>query len=234
MQALILIPLFLSLINAAPTFSNTTVSNTTAPNTSLIQSLLLAPTAKDRLNLLPNPSDHVFDFNSPPPGTTTTGKGGHTVRADREGFPALIGTGVSMTLGFLGPCGFNTPHTHPRSSEINVVVKGSLVAEFQLENGAPNIINTVKTNQVTVFPQGALHTEFNPDCEDAVFVAGFASEDPGVQQAAQTLLGFEDDIVEAALGSLSGQDLEKWRAMVPANVALGVESCLKKCGIQKK
>ena len=114
------------------------------------------------------------------------------------------------------------------------MVKGSLVAEFQLENGAPNIINSVKTNQVTVFPQGALHTEFNPDCEDAVFVAGFASEDPGVQQAAQTLLGFEDDIVEAALGSLSGQDLEKWRAMVPANVALGVETCLKKCGIQKK
>ena len=87
-----------------------------------------------------------------------------------------------MTLGFLGPCGFNTPHVHPRSSEINVVVKGSLVAEFTLENGARTITNTVLTNQMTVFPQGALHTEWNPDCTDALFVAGFASEDPGVQQ----------------------------------------------------
>ena len=163
-----------------PSTTNTTV-NTGADNTALIQSLILAPKAVDRINLIPNDRDFVFDFNNPPADTLTTGKGGHTVRADRQSFPPLIGTGVSMTLGFLGPCGFNTPHIHPRSSEINVVVKGSLVAEFTLENGARTVTNTVGTNQMTVFAQGALHTEFNPDCEDALFVAGFASEDPGVQ-----------------------------------------------------
>jgi len=100
-----------------------------------------------------------------------------TVKADRKLFPALIGTGVAMTLGFLGPCGFNTPHTHPRSAEINVCVQGNLVAEFQGENGETPITNNITQFQMTVFPQGAMHTEFNPDCTESIFVAGFASED---------------------------------------------------------
>ncbi|KAL6717705.1 hypothetical protein ACLMJK_005620 [Lecanora helva] len=207
-----------------------------AGNTDLIQKLQLAPTAKDRIALITNDADFVYDFNNPPKNTITTGKGGHTVRADRDAFPALVGTGVSMTLGFLGPCGFNTPHTHPRSSEINVVVKGSLVAEFTLENGARSVTNRLDTNQMTVFPQGAVHTEFNPGCEDAMFVAGFASEDPGVQQSAQTFFGLNDDIVQAALGqdTFDGADIDKVRQMIPANVALGVEQCLNQCGISKR
>ncbi|MCJ1280426.1 hypothetical protein MMC21_008254 [Puttea exsequens] len=219
-----------------PTNYSPSNPNSLANNKALIQSLLLAPTAKDRINLIPNPADFVFDFSKPPPNSSTTGKGGHTVRADRESFPPLVGTSVSMTLGFLGPCGFNTPHTHPRSAEINVVVKGSLVAEFTLENGSPTVVNSVGTNQMTVFPRGALHTEFNPGCGDALFVAGFADEDPGVQQAAQTFFGFEQEVVQAAVGNgftFEGKDVDTFRGMIPANVALGVESCLKECGISK-
>ena len=51
--------------------------------------------------------------------------------------------------------------------------------------------------QMTVFTEGATHTEWNPHCEDAVFVAGFNSEDPGVRQDAQTTFGLRDDVVEA-------------------------------------
>ena len=88
---------------------------------------------------------------------------------------------------------------------------------------------------MTLFPQGALHTEFNPDCTPAVFVAGFASEDPGVLQAAQGFFGLKDDIVRAAVGAeaLAGDQLEMFRSAIPANVALGVEACLAKCGITK-
>ena len=232
----------LALTAPAPLSDSTTLPPVSYPdsiagNTDLISKLTLAPTAKDRINLIPTDSDWVYDFNNPPQTAVTTGKGGHTVRADRDAFPALVGTGVSMTLGFLGPCGFNTPHTHPRSSEINVVVKGSLVAQFTLENGAHSISNRLGTNQMTVFPQGAVHTEFNPECEDALFVAGFASEDPGVQQSAQTFFGLNDDIVTAALGgqdTFDGADLDKFRSLIPANVAEGVEKCLSTCGISKK
>jgi len=232
----------LSLAMPAPISDSTSLPDIQGPNglannEGLIQSLTLAPTAKDRINLIPNDPDWVYDFNNPPENTITTGKGGHTVRANRDAFPALIGTGVSMTLGFLGPCGFNTPHTHPRSSEINVVVKGSLVAQFTLENGAHSVTNKLATNQMTVFPQGAVHTEFNPGCDDALFVAGFASEDPGVQQVAQTFFGLNDDIVDAALGqqdTIDGADLDKFRSIIPANVAEGVEKCLNQCHISKR
>lgn len=103
-----------------------------------------------------------------------------TVAAHAKTFPAVIGNGVAMTLGFLGPCGMNTPHVHNRATEINVVIEGRLVTNFRIENGVDTISNTLSKYQMTVFPQGAMHQEFNPDCEDAVFVAGFNGQDPGV------------------------------------------------------
>jgi hypothetical protein len=33
---------------------------------------------------------------------------------------------------------------------------------------------------MTVFPQGAIHTEFNPDCVPAAFVAAFPDEDVSI------------------------------------------------------
>jgi hypothetical protein len=91
-----------------------------------------------------------------------------------------------MTVGFIGPCGFNTPHTHPRAAELNIVVQGRLIESVTPENGARHMQHTLNQYQMAMFPQGALHTEWNPDCEPAVFVAAFPSEDPGVQQAVQT------------------------------------------------
>ena len=209
-------------------------SNSTANNIQLIQQLELAPTAVDRFNLL-TAQDFVYDFLAPPPGdAVTTGKGGHTVKADRKLMPALIGTGVSMTLGFIGPCGFNTPHTHPRSSQINVIVEGSLAVLFVPENGVDPIgPSTLDKFQMTVFPQGSTHMEWNPNCEPAVFVAGFASEDPGVEQSAQTLFELPEEVVQADLGvtTLNGESIAQFDAKLPANVALGVRSCLKKCGL---
>lgn len=146
--------LFSSIAIAAPTIP----PNTSPPGLTLIQQLQLAPTAADRLSLL-SASDFKYDFKDPPADATTTGKGGHTVRADSKTYPALIGTGVGMTVGFIGPCGFNTPHTHPRSSEINIIVEGRLGTESVAENGVEPIANTLEKYQMTVFPKGAVHTE---------------------------------------------------------------------------
>ncbi|MCJ1350636.1 MAG: hypothetical protein MMC33_000617 [Icmadophila ericetorum] len=203
-------------------------------NTTFIQQLESAATVVDRLALL-EASDMVYDFGKASGNASNTvGNGGHTVKSDRKVFPALVGTGVAMTVGFLGPCGFNTPHTHPRSSEINIVVQGQLVTEFTMENGAKTINNNLTQYQMTVFPQGAIHTEFNPDCTNAVFVAGFGSEDPGVQQTAQTFFGLNPQLVEAVIGgdgTVDGQDVAAFVNVIPKNVALGVKSCLAKCKI---
>lgn len=89
---------------------------------------------------------------------------------------------------------------------------------------------------MAVFPQGDLHLEFNPDCEDMVFVATFNDEDPGIHTPAETLYQLDDDFAGLALGLefLEGADIDKFRHLVPATLAQGVESCLKRCGLEKK
>ncbi|KAL4807122.1 RmlC-like cupin domain-containing protein [Aspergillus unguis] len=215
-------------------------ANPRSGNKDLIQSLLLSATQADRASLLTEPGDFIFDFNAAaaPDGAVSSGDGGSSVAANSKTFPALIGNGASMTLGFLGPCGMNTPHVHNRATELNVVVQGRLVTNFIQENGVDAVENLLGEFQMAVFPQGAVHQEFNPDCEDTVFVAGFNSEDPGVSQVAQNFFGLREDVVLATLGlgavqTLNGKDIESFREMIPDNVALGIEACLKKCGIEK-
>jgi hypothetical protein len=50
----------------------------------------------------------VFPF-SPPAKTDTTPQGGFTVAANTGNFPILTGLSISTTLGFVEPCGINTP-----------------------------------------------------------------------------------------------------------------------------
>ncbi|KAL4864700.1 hypothetical protein BDV12DRAFT_200863 [Aspergillus spectabilis] len=212
--------------------------NTRSGNQDLISKLILAPTQADRVKVLDQPGDYIFDFNeSGAPGASESkGLGGFSVAANAKTMPSLIGNGASMTLGFLGPCGMNTAHVHNRATELNVIVKGRLVTNFVLENGARPIENTLSAYQMAVFPQGAIHQEFNPDCEDAVFVAGFNNADPGVSQVAQNFFSLRNDVVQATLGgiqTLNGQDIDTFRGMIPANIALGIDACLVKCGLNK-
>jgi quercetin dioxygenase-like cupin family protein len=152
----------------------------------VVKKLITSKTAVKRTVILENDGEFVFDFLHPPSTTSvTTGEGGHTVAANRGVFPALVGNGVAMTIGFLGPCGLNSPHTHPRATEINYIVNGTVTAGMLLENGARFVTNTVKAGQATVFPKGAIHFEQNLGCEPIIFVAAFNDEDPGVSQIAQ-------------------------------------------------
>lgn len=220
-----------------PTTVAAPVTTTSASGLTLFQQLVLAPNAVDRLALLKD-EDFVFDFsdNTRTAGVTK-GDGGKIVRADHATFPALVGQGGAVAIGFLGPCGFNTPHVHPRAAELNLVVEGRLFSSVTAENGARHLNHTMTKYQMTVFPQGAVHTEFNPDCTDAVFVAAFPSEDPGVGQIAQEFYGLENEIVKGSTGgevTVDGRDIDAFRGKIPANVAKGVDSCLAKCGIAKR
>jgi len=236
---------------AAPTY-NTTSSTTTAPpaatsapgSLSLTQQLFIADTAVDRFALLPDDKSFVFDFNNPA-AKGKGGKGGDLIAANRKTFPALVGTGAGMAVGFLGPCGFNTPHVHPRSVELQIVTQGRLVTEMVPENGvfvdnkAANgrrvITNTVNAFQMTPFYLGSVHAQFNPDCTNATFVAAFNNEDFGAGQIADELATFSDDVIAAAFGqAVEGADIDKFRSSIPTSIAEGVEQCLTTCGISKR
>jgi hypothetical protein len=212
-------------------------------NLSLTQQLFIADTAVDRFALLPEHKNFLFDFNDPEgkQKKANNGTSGRIIKADRKTFPALVGTGAGMAVGFLGPCGFNTPHLHPRSVELQIVTDGTLKVEMAPENGVKNadgkrrvISNTVHTNQMTPFYQGSVHTQFNPTCYNATFVAAFNNEDFGAGSIADELFAFDSNVVTAAFGeAISGADVDKFRHAIPASIAFGIDQCLKECKIVK-
>jgi Cupin len=234
---------------AVPTTMATSTS-TTAPTASsaapgglsLTQQLFLADTAVDRFALLGNDA-FVFDFNDPTRKQKGKGgRGGDLVVANRKTHPPLVGTGSGMAVGFLGPCGFNTPHVHPRATELQIVTKGKLTVEMVPENGVFNtpgettsqrrvIHADILENQMIPFYQGSVHTQFNPTCDNATFVASFNSEDFGTGQVVDEVLAFEDDIVLSAFGeSFDASQLEVMRKQLPVSIAQGVASCIASCG----
>ncbi|CVK99515.1 related to spherulin 1A precursor [Fusarium mangiferae] len=206
---------------------------------SLTAQLRLADTAADRFALLPEDDDFVFDFNKK---QDNPGKGGELIAANRANFPALVGTGAGMAFGRIDPCGMNTLHVHPRSAELQVVTSGRLITEMVPENGVLDkdgkrrVIRTELTaNMMTPFYQGSIHTQFNPDCEPATFIATFATEDFGTGQIADELVSLSDDVIAATFGqSIAGEDIDKVRQAVPESIALGVDKCLETCGLKKR
>jgi len=225
------------------TIAPPTSTSTSAPvSLSLTQQLFIADTAADRFALIPNDSDFVFDFNKL---QAHAGTGGDLVVANRKFFPPLVGTGAGMAVGFLGPCGFNTPHVHPRSVELQIVTEGRLMTEMVPENGVfvdndPKkgrrvISNTINKFEMTPFYLGSVHTQFNPDCTNATFVAAFNNEDFGAGQIADEFFSLSDDVISATFGqAIDGADVDKFRAAIPKSIAEGVEQCLTTCGISKR
>ncbi|KZL69269.1 spherulin-1b protein [Colletotrichum incanum] len=231
---------FASSALAAP-YTSPRAEQTPSPALSLTQQLFLSDTAADRFKLLPDDKQFVFDFNQP---QNNPGKGGELIAANRKTFPALVGTGSGLAVGRVGPCGMNTLHVHPRSAELQIVVEGRLITEMTPENGVVEASDgktrrVIRTElgpfQMTPFYQGSIHSQFNPDCEDAVFVASFAAEDFGTGQVADSTFAFSDDLIAATFGqSIAGEDIDRVRKAIPASIALGVDECLKKCHIKKR
>lgn len=197
----------------------------------LVAHLITAATSLDRLKLLPKDSDFVFDFFSPPNGSNINpgGEDGHIILANRATFPALVGSGIAMSCGMIGPCGLNTPHTHPRSAELNFAVNGTFRIGMLEENTARVVMNTLHPGQVALFPRGAIHFEQNLGCEPVLFIAAFGDEDPGVSSLVN-LFDLPSDIVAATL-DIAEPEVNKIAGGIPANIVFGVTECLKRCGL---
>jgi hypothetical protein len=225
---------------------------TTPNNTELFRDLFSAPTSIKRFQRLLTTGGGApellsaeklkpliaFDFNNAKPATGA--KGGATKSANIDTFPILIGQEISTTVGFLGPCGLNSPHIHPRSAEFLTVVEGAIKFGYILENGfvAPGkpseVSSALSKFQGTVFPMGSIHYQVNEDCAPATFVATLNSQDPGTSTIAPNFFALNKEVVSATLGfpeSLDGKDIETFRKSIPANIALGIDACLRKCGI---
>jgi len=196
----------------------------------LLESLQKAPTRLARLNVL-NDTDWLFDFTSSP--STVSTAGGNITAANVANFPALFANGLAMTVGQMAPCGLNTPHTHPRATEILYLVSGTMEAGFIEENGARFVKNNLTPGQGTLFPQGSIHYQINTGCDPVLFVAVLNNEDPGTSQIAQRFFGLPQNITQATLGDIGLQEVNDLSTGIPDNMAIGVDQCLQTCGITR-
>ncbi|KAF7974600.1 hypothetical protein HWV62_44822 [Athelia sp. TMB] len=201
-----------------------------ASDAALVAQLITANTQVNRVaDVTPN-SAFVFDFTAQSRGNAA---GGFAVGANSANFPALLTGNGAMTVGVLGPCGANSPHTHPRATEIQIVVSGGpIYTEFIMENGANVINNTVDLGQATIFPKGSIHFQQNMACEPTIFIASFDEVDPGTSQIAQNFFKLNQGVVAATLGDVGVSVLDAMA--LPENIILGAQECLDRCGIDRK
>ncbi|KAG8365986.1 hypothetical protein BUALT_Bualt17G0029100 [Buddleja alternifolia] len=119
--------------------------------------------------------------------------------------PGLNTLGVSLVRIDYAPYGLNPPHTHPRATEVLVVLEGTLYVGFVTSNPAdPNQKNKLFTKYlypggVFVFPQGLIHFQFNVGHTNAVTFAGLSSQNPGVITIANVVFGSDPPINQDVL-----------------------------------
>ncbi|KAL7255336.1 hypothetical protein ACSBR1_009479 [Camellia fascicularis] len=117
--------------------------------------------------------------------------------------PGLNTLGISLARIDFAPYGLNPPHTHPRGTEILVVLEGTLYVGFVTSNPDNRLFTKVLyPGDVFVFPQGLIHFQFNQGKTNAVALAGLSSQNPGVITIANAVFGsnpkISDDVLAKA------------------------------------
>ncbi|KAK4282366.1 hypothetical protein QN277_013753 [Acacia crassicarpa] len=95
--------------------------------------------------------------------------------------PGLNTLGISLARIDFAPKGLNPPHTHPRGTEILVVLEGTLLVGFVTSNPENKLFTKVLyKGDVFVFPIGLIHFQLNVGDKNAVAISGLSSQNPGV------------------------------------------------------
>ncbi|KAK8712849.1 hypothetical protein V6N13_148077 [Hibiscus sabdariffa] len=105
--------------------------------------------------------------------------------------PGLNTLGISLVrIDYAPNGGQNPPHTHPRATEILVVLEGILYVGFVTSNPDNRLITKVlNKGDVFVFPVGLVHFQFNVGKSNAVAIAALSSQNPGVITIANAVFG---------------------------------------------
>uniref|UniRef100_A0A6N2NLW6 Germin-like protein n=1 Tax=Salix viminalis TaxID=40686 RepID=A0A6N2NLW6_SALVM len=105
--------------------------------------------------------------------------------------PGLNTLGISMARVDYAPNGgLNPPHTHPRATEILIVLEGTLYAGFVTSSPDNRLITKVlNPGDVFVFPVGLIAFQWNVGKTKAVAIAAFNSQNPGIIPTANAVFG---------------------------------------------
>ncbi|XP_010463901.1 PREDICTED: germin-like protein subfamily 1 member 5 [Camelina sativa] len=115
------------------------------------------------------------------PGNTSTGPGSTITAVTVERMPGLNTLGVGIARIDMAPGGQVPPHTHPRASEILLVIKGKLFVGFVSSNEYNYTLFTkvLYPGDVFVSPKGLIQFHANIGKTNAVVIAAAGSQEPG-------------------------------------------------------
>ncbi|NP_001238085.1 germin-like protein precursor [Glycine max] len=121
-------------------------------------------------------------FRHVEPGSTVNQLGLGLSPVNVAQLPGLNTLGVSMSRIDYAPKGLNPPHTHPRGTEMLMVMEGTLFVGFVSSNQDNNRLFSKVLNKgdVFVFPIGLIHFQYNVGKGNAVAITAFSSQNAGV------------------------------------------------------
>lgn len=130
------------------------------------------------------------------PGNTANPLGSKVTAVTVNEILGLNTLGISLARIDFAPKGLNPPHTHPRGTEILIVIEGSLLVGFVTSNQDNNRLFTKVLNKgdVFVFPIGLIHFQLNVGYGNALAIAGLSSQNPGVITIANAVFGSKPPI----------------------------------------
>lgn len=139
---------------------------------------------------LVTPEDFLF-HGLDKPGNTSNPLGSKVTAINVENLPGLNTLGISLARIDFAPKGLNPPHTHPRGTEILVVLEGTLFVGFatSVQYNYRLFTTVLNKGDVFVFPIGFIHFQLNVGYENAVAIAGLSSQNPGAISIANALFG---------------------------------------------
>ncbi|XP_030952951.1 germin-like protein subfamily 1 member 11 [Quercus lobata] len=135
-------------------------------------------------------SDDFFISGLDIPGNTENQLGFSVNLVDVNKFAGLNTLGISLARIDFAPYGMTPLHTHPRGTELLVVLEGTLLAGFVTSDPDHRFFTkTLNQGDVFVFPVGLIHFQFNIGKTNAVAFAGLSSQNPGFNTIANAVFG---------------------------------------------
>ncbi len=122
-------------------------------------------------------------------------QGSNVTAVNVEKIAGLNTLGISLARIDFAPYGQNPPHTHPRGTEILVVVEGCLHVGFVTSNLENRLFTKVlNKGDVFVFPVGLIHFQLNVGKTNAIAIAALSSQNAGVITIADAVFGADPPI----------------------------------------
>ncbi|KAK8983625.1 hypothetical protein V6N11_074027 [Hibiscus sabdariffa] len=135
-------------------------------------------------------ADDFFFSGLNKPGNTSNQSGFSVTPVAVDQIPGLNTLGISLARIDYAPNGLNPPHTHPRGTEILLVVKGTLYVGFVTSIPDYRLFTKIlNPGDVFVFPMGLIHFQFNIGKSEAVAFGGLSSQNAGVIAIANAVFG---------------------------------------------